>query len=446
MSRLVLLNLCISSAVYTDAIKHIGRWVKMKVQLLAYDGASCPVKESADLVVHEFQKGEAFDAFDLTVISLQDKKMWHSHGSKPFNLDNAADIDSLSRMIGASKKSNCLILLPGNVVFPYNYGYRGHGGDKGYLNGILLKDCFDDFSKSQARVLFSSPLGVCFGVTKTGVSGRELTADFSFSEPLCYPNKGLLRSNASTLTAVALSDRLVASTLQIECTEDFVALLDVLYPSANQPASLPEWLDDIEFLDEVEQKSCISSLDAEIARLKREREEREERLSEYRKIKSILCSKDFELEGEVRRIIADFTGSDGEFVDEKEEDFRFERGKTIFLVEIKGSLGGLKRQHVSKTYDHVQIELDNFEAQGKAGNVKGVLVFASQINVNPEMRDRFPDKQLSIAKRNEIVVLSTEALLKCYEAFLEGRLSSESFIDVLEKSSGWMGLESFGLK
>ena len=53
---------------------------------------------------------------------------------------------------------------------------------------------------------------------------------------------------------------------------------------------------------------------------------------------------------------------------------------------------------------------------------------------------------MSIAKRDEIAVLFTETLLKCYEAFLEGRLSSELFIDAMENSSGWMDLECFGLK
>ena len=115
-------------------------------------------------------------------------------------------------------------------------------------------------------------------------------------------------------------------------------------------------------------------------------------------------------------------------------------------MKSREALGGLKRQHVSRAYDHVQIEMDAKDSIGDTSAVKGILIFASQIEMKPEERDSFPESQLTIASRNDIAVLSTEVLLRCYEAYLEGYLTSDGFKETLQASSGFVGLEEFGLK
>lgn len=105
----------------------------------------------------------------------------------------------------------------------------------------------------------------------------------------------------------------------------------------------------------------------------------------------------------------------------------------------------MKRQHVSKTYDHVQIKADAMEDEGVSCKLKGVLIFASQIEVRPEERDPFPDTQITIARKNDIAVLSTETLLRCYEAYIEKRLTSTSFKKTLRQTSGLIGIDAFGL-
>lgn len=44
---------------------------------------------------------------------------------------------------------------------------------------------------------------------------------------------------------------------------------------------------------------------------------------------------------------------------------------------------------MSKTYDHVQIKADAMEDEGCSGKLKGVLIFASQIEIRPGERDPF---------------------------------------------------------
>lgn len=50
----------------------------MKTQILVYKKSNCGFTETSDLTIREFGKALAFDAFDLTVIDLQDKYLWKS--------------------------------------------------------------------------------------------------------------------------------------------------------------------------------------------------------------------------------------------------------------------------------------------------------------------------------------------------------------------------------
>lgn len=50
----------------------------MKTQILVYKKPNCGFTETSDLTIREFGKALEFDAFDLTVIDLQDKYLWKS--------------------------------------------------------------------------------------------------------------------------------------------------------------------------------------------------------------------------------------------------------------------------------------------------------------------------------------------------------------------------------
>lgn len=417
----------------------------MKTQLLVRDKRSCPIEAADNLTINDFKSAAAFDAFELSVVSLQDKELWKSRGSNYSHLNDHADMVSLRQMMDLSTKSKRLILLPSNYVFLYGYGYDTDRRSNNYLHSIPLKDFITDFAESPIGGLLSSSLPVCFGVSKTRLSDRELSSDFSFSKPLPICSKQLLQSDASTTTAVMISDSFAATTLQVNCNEDLSTLVEAVFPPSNHTAAFPDWLSEIDFYDEAEQRFNMENINKELARLSGERSRIEEVLSDYQKTKSILCCKDFELEDRVRHIIAEISEVNDDFTDNKEEDFRFCFEDTVFLIEVKGSVGGLKRQHVSKTYDHVQIEMDAKDAAGDTSEVKGVLIFASQIEMKPDERDSFPEGQLTIASRNDIAVLSTEVLLRCYEAYLEGRLTSDGFKETLRTSSGFIGLEKFRL-
>lgn len=417
----------------------------MKTQILVYKKPNCGFTETSDLTIREFGKVLAFDAFDLTVIDLQDKYLWKSDYTNDKILQDHADISSIRQMMLQSNKAKCIVVLPQNYSFLYSYGYNLETHSEGYKKKKPLKDFIKDFAVSPIGELFSFSLRICFGKSITLVSNKELHSDFSFSMPIASPLKPLLTSNASTISTVLISETLAATTLEINTNEDLSAVIDAIFPAVVQSVLIPDWLDEVEYHDETAQRARIKEIDEEMALLDKEKKEIEGVLSNYQDIKSVLCSKDFELEKMTRHLLAKIVEVDEDFEDCKEEDFRFSYNDTLYLIEIKGSKGGLKRQHISKTYDHVQIKADAMEDEGSISKLKGVLIFASQIELKPEERDPFPETQITIARKNDIAVLSTETLLRCYEAYIEKRLTTTSFKETLSQTSGLVSLDLFGL-
>lgn len=417
----------------------------MKTQILVYKKPNCGFTETSDLTIREFGKALAFGAFDLTVIDLQDKYLWKSDYTNDKILQDHADISSIRQMMLQSNKAKCIVVLPQNYSFLYSYGYNLETHSEGYKKKKPLKDFIKDFAVSPIGELFSFSLRICFGKSITLVSNKELHSDFSFSMPIASPFKPLLTSNASTISTVLISETLAATTLEINTNEDLSAVIDAIFPAVVQSVLIPDWLDEVEYHDETAQRARIKEIDEEMALLDKEKKEIEGVLSNYQDIKSVLCSKDFELEKMTRHLLAKIVEVDEDFEDCKEEDLRFSYNDTLYLIEIKGSKGGLKRQHISKTYDHVQIKADAMEDEGSTSKLKGVLIFASQIELKPEERDPFPETQITIARKNDIAVLSTETLLRCYEAYIEKRLTSTSFKETLSQTSGLVSLDLFGL-
>ena len=135
----------------------------MKTQLLVYRKQGCGFAETTDLTIREFSNASAFDAFELTVIDLQDENLWKCDPCDVSLLKDHADIASISQMVLQSKKSECIILLPQNCLYSYSYEYDSRIDAKRYKRNKLLKDFIKDFADSPICELFPFPLPICFG-------------------------------------------------------------------------------------------------------------------------------------------------------------------------------------------------------------------------------------------------------------------------------------------
>lgn len=121
----------------------------MKTQLLVYRKQGCGFTETTDLTIREFSNASAFDAFELTVIDLQDENLWNSDYDSDKLLKNHADISSIRQMMALSKKSKCIVLLPQNYIYSHEYGYNYSIGSSTYLKNSPLKNIISNLKNLQ---------------------------------------------------------------------------------------------------------------------------------------------------------------------------------------------------------------------------------------------------------------------------------------------------------
>lgn len=408
----------------------------MSIQILCFNKDSCVLKNAPDITISSFAEPVAFDAFDLVVIDLQQSDLWRNRRASHSSLNSSTDIISISQMIIESSSSKVLVLLPQNYTFNYNYTYGSARSGKSYQSSIPLKDIIDTLSGELLRPLLGIDLPLSFGLSTTQIAGRELSSDFHLQRAAACELSTLTTSVAGDSTSFQISERLYATTLLAKDNDALFELCDVMGLLPDKQEEFPEWLSDVSFLDEGDLRSRRVDITNEISKLERERSDIDKMLSAYEEKKSILCIKDSALEDRVRDMLAEVLHVPNDFEDTKEEDFRYETEDAIYLFEIKGSVGGLKRQHISRTNDHVQICLDKLEGSGQAKKVKGTLIFSSQISNPPIGKDPYPHNQLTLAEREEIGVMPAETFLRCYEASIQGMLSPDEFVSLIDSSSG----------
>ena len=122
-----------------------------------------------------------------------------------------------------------------------------------------------------------------------------------------------------------------------------------------------------------------------------------------------------------------------------EEDFRICKGENTFLIETKGLLRNVNGNDINKTDGHVQIYIDKLEEEGKDQDkekVKGIFIVANQRNRRIEERDKLPERQITLAKKYNILIIRTEQLLKLYEDFINKNIKTQEIIELFRTKIG----------
>lgn len=400
----------------------------MSTQILCYQQSSLALPERDEITNNSFSTAAEFDAFALTIINLQDKKIWRNNRSSNKSIDIQSDIKTLGSMINRSSSCKVLLLLPQDECFQYDYSKY----ERRYTESIHLRDMLPALNNEILANLFGRKVSLVFGHTETIISGHTFEADFSLEEssdshiiPLAP------RSNAGSATCFQIRNRLFATTLSVTFGDPLFELCNCLDLLPKTEAPLPEWLNEMTIFDEEQLRHSHTELLGNIEKLEIEKDRIEKTLEQYNETKSILCKKDSELETLVREMLIKILDASANFIDEKEEDYRFETDSSVYVFEIKGAIGGLKRHHISKAHDHVQIVQDDLDEASSTKTAKGVLIFSGQIQTPPSKRDPYPKKQITLAERDEIAVMSAETFLRCYEAKLQENLSATEFLDLI---------------
>ena len=115
-----------------------------------------------------------------------------------------------------------------------------------------------------------------------------------------------------------------------------------------------------------------------------------------------------------------------EFQDEKKEDFLIKLDGVTFIGEIKGITSNVKSEHVSQLDVHFQGYQDKLQENNCVENVKALLIINPFRNKRPIEREPINEIQENLAKRNGSLIITTDNLLKMYDAFINGVIDGDT--------------------
>jgi hypothetical protein len=132
---------------------------------------------------------------------------------------------------------------------------------------------------------------------------------------------------------------------------------------------LPAWLTAIEFNSESRVKLEIQKIEGHLLRLN-------EDLGKWEKYKGILCTSGSNLNVIIVEILRDFFGlkirSEEQYVDDAV--IYDEKGEPVFVIEVKGVNGGIKRDHINQVDSHR-------ERLSLNSNIPGLLIINDFMDV-----------------------------------------------------------------
>lgn len=128
------------------------------------------------------------------------------------------------------------------------------------------------------------------------------------------------------------------------------------------------------------------------------------------------------------------------FVDEKKEDFLIRLMDITFLGEIKGVTSNVKSEHVAQLDVHYNGYLDKLNENNESEKVKSILIINHQRNKELDNRESVHEIQISLAERNESLIIETITLLRLYEKFSNGDITTVEVIDIFKDKVGLLVL------
>jgi hypothetical protein len=135
-------------------------------------------------------------------------------------------------------------------------------------------------------------------------------------------------------------------------------------------------------------------------------------------------------------MLRSFFGVRVDALEEFREDAKIldDTGEVIAFVEIKGTKGGIKREHINQVDSHR-------ERAGLSSSVSGVLIINNEMSVGG-IKERFettvPGEQIDHAKKLNVLIIRTIDLLFIIRQFEDIPNKTEKFLELLRGGGGWL--------
>ena len=409
----------------------------MKIQIIT---GNKELSDNDKVTVSDYSNPISPDNYDVNVIDLSYIGLWKYDGNIAGKIDNDNDLKYIAKMISDSTKSRTIYVYPQDIEYKYNYSTNG------YRYNIRIKDLItSDLYHHDYTLCFpsyESTKKVVFEPTITTISNMEYAAVFRFDN--CIDDIISESNKSKKITTIKSEKGRIYTTLDICSSIEKVLNFIETILGEETVSDIQEWVRNYVFGSDKELKQTIAESRQQILDLQTKIDNAEEDISNNNRYKSILVSNGVSLVEVVFDILERILKYDlSSFVDEKKEDFKIEIKDIVFIGEIKGIASNVKNEHISQLDVHYQSYLDEIEDEHQQKDVKAILIINPLRNKKLEDREPVNERQIELAKRNGSLIIETITLLKMFEMYSNGLLSTETCIKVMMNKSGILSVNDF---
>lgn len=394
---------------------------------------------SGNITISDYSNPMSPDNYDVNIVDLAYSGLWNYNGSLSIGkLNMHNDLRSIAKMIDGSVKSKVVYVYPQDENYKYDYygnGYQKHIRVKDLItSGVYQQDYKECFPSHVFHPV------VVFEPTKTVINNLEYTSAFRFAYD--YETVVTRSESSNKPTTIKTENGIVFTTLDIcSSTEKTVAFIEAVLED-KKLSDVPVWVHEFEFGNDSKLKETIALCKKQIVELQQEIDDANDELDQNNRYKSILVTNSDALVEVVFDVLEKILDCDlSGFVDEKREDFRIEKDNLVIIGEIKGITSNVKNENISQLDVHYQSYLDKMENTHLDKKVISILIINPLRNKKIDEREPVNERQIELAKRNGSLIIETVTLLKMFELFTNGVLSSERCIKILEEKTGILTID-----
>lgn len=378
-----------------------------------------------NIKANDLNNFESFDDYDINIIDLSSNLFWQARDTKLTSTINDRDLQSLHCEI-ENTNNKVLILLPQNQNFSYHRNYEN--------KSAKIKDIIPNCKNIIVQNLYNIDFELEYGSTVSQVNDLEIHSDFYIRAKDSY--QIITKSINGNRTTTICQGNIYTTTLNVMSNKEaFDSIISLL--NNNVDKETPDWIKEYNFNDDEDLKTELLNQKKQKEMIVQKINDLTQKIDSNNAIKKVLYESGEELVQAVFSILEKLLICNlSDFEDECEEDFLIKKNELVFIGEIKGINTNIKREHINQTDNHVQMYLDKIEESKTKEEVKGILIINYQRNREIKDRDEVTDSVISIAKRNEILIIPTNSLLDIYDMFLKEKLSTQDVIEMFKSQIG----------
>ncbi|MDR1795461.1 MAG: hypothetical protein LBR25_08715 [Erysipelotrichaceae bacterium] len=374
------------------------------------------------------------DSFSLNIFDMSSPGLWENDTDSTRGINSKALLAQFKPLIQLSKGTNIVIALPQNQMFYSGFSFADFAGTKQFVHQTELKDMIPDLHRILVEVLYTIQHRIVYAPARLEVENQFLSADFALSQASQPIGEELLNFNEEQAAVVRYPDGVVLTTLDVlESPPTLQAFLVFLEKENAENVALPNWLDEVDVLNDKELRAEQIRIENEIKLLRNQLAAVQREQKNNTQLKTLLISSGDTLSKQAGRMLAEMAGSDA-IINQAER--RISCAQCSLIWSAQSSKGEAKPQFISELFNQVMQEEGRLSDQGLEENVKGLLVLNDHYDTLISERPPLAQRIIDIAERNQILVLPASSLLILYNSYLTKAKSSEEIMTRLGSESG----------